>query len=450
MSLLKIEKPDLSKIIGQKPIELFTKNREIFRAFLDKADSPAYLPWSKVKYKQTPPGLSPVEYWYLIKLTRGFRATPTFIQAENGSVFTWGKLDRFDRFMHQFDLETGGNLMVPAERLSLLNTGKENFVARGIMEEAIASSQLEGAHTTRKVAKQMILERRKPRNASEQMILNNYRTMQAIADDFKNRPLSREVLFELHAMLVDGTDVPEEEKRRFRTDMDNIVVGDDQNNIGHIPPKEEFLNKELDRFINIANDMSDDEIFLHPLVKAIFLHFWTGYLHPFTDGNGRLARTIFYWYLLKKGYWAALYLPISVMLKRSPSQYKHAYLYAEQDDYDLTYFVDYNFAKIAMAIAEFREYVAGKMQENKKINRTLASKYGLNDRQKQVLFHLARASGEHATIASHQVLNRISRITATKDLGGLVNLKLLSQKKEGKTFFYTATEQARKLFSLTA
>jgi Fic family protein len=48
------------------------------------------------------------------------------------------------------------------------------------MEEAITSSQLEGAATTREVAKEMIREGRQPRDRSERMILNNYLTMQRI------------------------------------------------------------------------------------------------------------------------------------------------------------------------------------------------------------------------------------------------------------------------------
>jgi hypothetical protein len=43
-------------------------------------------------------------------------------------------------------------------------------------------------------------------------------------------------------------------------------------------------------------------VFIHPVMRAITLHFWLAYDHPFCDGNGRTARALFYWSMLKQGY----------------------------------------------------------------------------------------------------------------------------------------------------
>jgi len=56
------------------------------------------------------------------------------------------------------------------------------------------------------------------------------------------------------------------------------------------------------KLIEFANDENITTGFIHPVIKAILLHFWIGYLHPFCDGNGRTARALFYWYLLKNDY----------------------------------------------------------------------------------------------------------------------------------------------------
>ena len=187
--------------------------------------------------------------------------------------------------------------------------------------------------------KKMILENRPPKNKSEQMIVNNYKTMKTLEEDFKDKPLSEELLFEMHRLITKQT-LESEKHGAYRTDADNIVIAD-INKIYHIPPKIGFVKAQIKELIKFAND-ENDSTFTHPIIKAIFLHFWIGYLHPFYDGNGRLARTIFYWYLLRKGYWAILYIPISLVIKKSPSQYGEAYTYTEQDDLDLTYFYSYH------------------------------------------------------------------------------------------------------------
>ena len=96
--------------------------------------------------------------------------------------------------------------------------------------------------------------------------------------------------------------------------------------------------------------------FIHPVIKAIALHFAIGFVHPFVDGNGRTARAIFYWYMLKEGYAAFEYLPISRILIRAPMNYARAYLYTETDDGDLTYFNHYQLQAILRAISSLHEY----------------------------------------------------------------------------------------------
>jgi len=97
----------------------------------------------------------------------------------------------------------GGQLLPYPNILSQSN--QQTFISRGIIEEAIASSQLEGAHTTRAAARKMIIEKRSPRNASERMILNNYKAINAIEENYKNQELSLDLLFELHRILTRDT-----------------------------------------------------------------------------------------------------------------------------------------------------------------------------------------------------------------------------------------------------
>jgi len=320
------------------------------------------------------------------------------------------------------------------------------FILRGIMEEAIASSQLEGANTTRKAAKRMIMEKRAPRNRSEQMIVNNYRAMVDIEDTLHRQKLTSEMLLKLHTTLVNET-VEAGDIGRFRRDKDEIVVHEQSSGlIYHTAPPERFLKKEIAKLIRYANDEPAKQQFVHPLIKAIILHFWIGYLHPFTDGNGRLARTVFYWYLLRRGYWAFSYLPLSRIIKNSPAQYRDAFIYSEQDDNDLTYFIDYNVRKVEQCMSEFKSYCQRKVSEIRTLALIARQKYELNERQMQVLRYLHKDSTLTTSIKTHATAHGVTRVTARKDLERLELLGLLKSNKVGRERPFSATGRAAELF----
>ena len=128
-----------------------------------------YLYWDKVKYKKTQ--LSPEELWTVVKFDRWLRSKPvTFGRYK----FSYYATEYIQKLLHHFDLHIGGIL---GSNIGIAETDKTKFVINSIMEEAISSSQMEGANTTRKVAKEMIQKERKPKNKSEQMIMNNFLTM---------------------------------------------------------------------------------------------------------------------------------------------------------------------------------------------------------------------------------------------------------------------------------
>ncbi|HCC84369.1 MAG TPA: hypothetical protein DEP87_01695 [Candidatus Pacebacteria bacterium] len=440
-----LEKPDESGVDVSKIIDLMKNDSEQYKKIVQSANEPSYIYWDKFRHKAQPDGLSAEEQWTLVSLFRDISSTETPIKAKNGNFFKWLRLPSIDEYLHEIDMLVGGQIF-PKSKVPTGN--REMYITRGVIEEAIASSQLEGAHTTRAVAKKLILEKRKPRNESEQMIVNNYRAMVALEEEFKSRPLSQELLYELHSMLTDGT-VDESEQKRFRNNKDEIVV---QGNIGnetyvtHVPPNEEFLNAEIYKLIAYANGEPDQK-FVHPIIKAIFIHFWIGYLHPFTDGNGRLARAIFYWYLLKNDYWAFTYIPISTIIKRSPIQYAMAYIYSEQDRNDLTYFFDYNLKKVIQAMKEFNEYISRQFTQNHQIDQILSKNQSLNERQKQLLYYFISDTEASTTTSSHSTINKISRQTATKDLKELKKYGYVASQRAGKFIKFFPTEQLKKIVS---
>ncbi|MFH0891401.1 MAG: Fic family protein [Candidatus Falkowbacteria bacterium] len=440
-----IKKPDLSKVNKEKVISRFFNGQQGDSfLFLENTFNP-YISWDKLKYKEPiPRGYSREELWQILKLMRKARSFPSPIKSENGKIFTWLKLPKLEKFFHEIDLNTGGELF--SSKAETDKQEKQRLISRGIMEEAIASSQLEGASTSRKIAKQFLKEGRKPKNESEQMILNNYTTMKLIEEDYKDRHMDLDLLMELHGMITKDTLTPDGEKPKLRSEQDEIFVTDKASGIVyHKAPEMPFVKKELNRFIKFVNDESET-LFVHPVIKAIMLHFWIGYLHPFTDGNGRIARLLFYWYLLQKKYWAFAYLPISKIIKKSPVQYTMAYVYSEQDDNDLTYFIDYHTKKIEQAVEEFKDYLDKQAAINSTMGRAGKMSHGFNERQVKLLQFLYGEPSEKTSIRIHMNVFQVANKTAIKDLKELLKLGFLEQNKEGKTIYYYITEKAKKLF----
>ena len=443
----KIEIPNLKGIKPEKISKIFDyKNRKDIFEFAKKCIESDYVYWDKMRHKEpSPDDVSKEELWLIIKIFRESQSVKSTVIDKDGNPFTWLKLSYFEEFFHELDMSTGGELFV--EKSNVNKANKQKLITRGIMEEAIASSQLEGAATSRKAAKKMLREGRKPKNESEQMIVNNYNSMKAIEEDYKDRVMSMDLILELHSLITKDTLDSEKKEPKLRKKNDPIFVTDKvTGEIYHEGPNIDFVKEQLGKLIKFANNELSNERFIHPVIKAIILHFWIGYLHPFTDGNGRLARLIFYWYLIKEGYWAFVYLPISKAIKQSPKQYSMAYVYSEQDDNDMTYFIDYNIQKIKLAIKEFREYLKNQAKENLNMKKKSETAHNLNTRQVQLLQFIHGDSEERTNLTMHMNINQVAKMTASKDLKDLVNKGFLSRKKQGRSVYYYGTAKINQLF----
>ncbi len=438
--LYTIQLPSLQNVDHTKIGRALTQDPRKVSSFTQSFNTPEYLSWDKVKYKYQSDfdHFSAEEIWTLLKIKRVAAAKVSPVISEQGAFFSWVNFEKMNYYLHRIDMSVGGQILTAYKDIT--DVDKKKFISRGVIEEAIASSQLEGAHTTRDVAKKMILDQRKPRTKSERMIMNNFQTIQYIDEQCKDRDLTLDLLFSIHASLVEGTD-SSDCIYRLRKDSDDIVVQGmiaSQEYTTHIPPQENFLKEQLNELFNFVNT-KDSMDFVHPVIRAIILHFWIGYLHPFCDGNGRLARALFYWYLLKQGYWGFSYLPISRIIQKSPVQYAKAYIYSEQDGYDLTYFLQYNLQKIDQSVNEFNKYLEETLRTNKSLNIKFSSE--LNERQQHILHSLYHSQNKMFTI--REVVNtfQVTRQTASQDLHNLVKKNILKVIQQGRNKYFALSEE---------
>lgn len=399
--------------------------------------------WDTFKYKARGLKFDPVKLWNFVKFNRQKSVALLKIADIKGFNFKYNTTSVNLKLLHEFDLNLGGVLeggaIIPTE-------DKKKYLISSIMEEAIASSQLEGAATTREVAKEMLRMKRAPTNYSEQMILNNYLTINKLLE-FKNEKLTKELILEMHSIISKGTlDNPENEGS-FRKNNDVKVVDGISGEIFYDPPEFNNIEHLIEALCDFANNTNDKE-FIHPIVRAIILHFLIGYIHPFVDGNGRTARAVFYWFLISKGYWLVEYLSISRIIIKSSSQYAKAYLYTEYDDNDLTYFVQYNLKSVDLALKSLKEYIKRKLDEKKNLFQLIKHE-NVNNRQAEILRWLITDNQRVITINEIEVKFDVVYQTARTDLLGLVELGYLKSKQvQRKLIFFCAEDFDKKIHQL--
>lgn len=407
------------------------------REFLEIGDQKYYY-YDKWKYKAREWGIDPYKLWGAVKVNRRISNNTFSISSIPGFTFTIGAPSFVQKYLHEFDLNLGGSLqgdtIIPSE-------DRDRYLISSLMEEAIASSQLEGAATTRKVAKEMLENDRRPKDQSEQMILNNYHAMKWIVSN-KDTSITIDTIRHLHSILTKST-LSESEVGVFRKEDDIKVVDVQTGEPVYTPPRSSDLDRLMKDFCDFANDQSKTRFFLHPITKGIILHFLIGYIHPFTDGNGRTARTIFYWYLLRHGYWLIEFMSVSRIILNSKAQYSRAYLYTEQDDNDLTYFVNYNLHCTHLALEDLRHYIRRKSAV-KHNALTMLRNTNFNDRQIILLQEVIQDPTIYFSVK--QVQNRfgISNQTARTDLNGLVKEGFFEERRSGNKSQYLPVKGLRK------
>lgn len=402
-----------------------------------------YRHWDVLRHLSPPSDLTPEEWWLTIKFARLTLRRRLPATDRHGVYFAYAIVDTGLSMLHEIDRQASGAIK-GSDQVTDPQT-RDTYLIKTLFEEAITSSQLEGASTTREVAKEMLQRGRPPRDRSERMIYNNYQAMQFIRR-VRGQLLTPSIIFELHGILTDGTLNDESATGRFRRPDELIHVVDELGHTLHVPPDALELPDRLQRLCDFAN-AQDEAAFIHPVVRAIVLHFWLAYDHPFVDGNGRTARALFYWCMAMQGYWLCEFISISRIIKKAPAKYSRAFLYSETDDNDVTYFVLNQLRVTVRAIRALHTYLERKSRELQETREFFKSSTHLhammNHRQLAVVNHATKNPNFVYSIQSHRRSHGVSYQTARTDLLYLSDNGLLERGKNGKAFIFIAPADLR-------
>jgi len=407
--------------------------RRVLNAAIRTTVDGKYRHWDTLRQLTPPPGLTHEEWWLGLKIARSSASQRLPLTDAGGTPFWYTVPNPAQEMLVRIDKGAPGDIGV-AELVTTPDT-QRRYLVSSLIEEAITSSQLEGASTTHRVAKDMIKSGRRPRDLSERMIVNNYAAMNLVRE-WVGEDLTPERILELHTVVTGDTlRDPASAGRVQRPGDDRIVVGGPTSDaILHVPPPAEQLPKRMESLCEWANGGGSQD-FVHPVVRAIVIHLWLAYDHPFEDGNGRTARVLFYWSMLSQGYWLTEFLSVSRILLKARSKYARSFLFTETDGLDATYFLLYQLSVITRAIDDLHAYMRRKMREVRSTEALLQSSE-LGYRQIALLGRALRHPDSEFTAKSHAASHRVTVESARLDLQDLVGRGLLTRRRIGREMVY--------------
>jgi Fic family protein len=205
----------------------------------------------------------------------------------------------------------------------LLKPQNEYYGIKAAEEEIIATSAIESIDFSRDSVRN-ILKGLAPKDEQESRILGIKHGLEFIANT--SNKINEQNIYKLYMMAV-GDFLTGNDKlcdgNFYRHDT-VFVVSDHVEHSGIDHKKVPEYMKSLIKFINTEDDIND-------LIKAAIIHFYIAFIHPYFDGNGRMARLIHLWFLIQKGYQSALFIPFSSQIEKSRKAYYDAYTLIEQN-----------------------------------------------------------------------------------------------------------------------
>ncbi|SUO04584.1 huntington interacting protein HYPE [Faecalicoccus pleomorphus] len=250
-------------------------------------------------------------------------------------------LDTLSIFYKKLPLEDAqGNFMVFLEeplkiQTSTLRTLFQNqsglYSAKSLETEIIATSAIENIDFSRDSVRS-ILSGQVSKNEEEKRIEGLKKGMEFISDP--GNKITEENIYKLYKMAI-GKYLDEENQLKEGNlyHHDSVyVVGTKVEHTGISYKQVPSYMKSLVKYINQKDDIQD-------LMKACIIHFYIAYVHPWFDGNGRMARLVHLWFLVQRGYQSVLFVPFSSLIEKTRKQYYDACQTIE-DNYRYTHTID--------------------------------------------------------------------------------------------------------------
>lgn len=395
---------------------------------INKFSFEKYLSENEIGFR-IPNTVSLEEAWKKVQDQRKKRAEYMPFEDQEKNRFWYVLLPQLQKNLHEID-SLGRDSIYSLVRQDI----EMEMIKESLMEEAVFSSAIEGAFSTVKRLREMVDQKQPPRDINDQMVLNNYRAMQFILQE-KHRDLTIDFILELQKIVTQDTLDQDDAaySGRFRNDW--VYIKDKRDHIIYTPPPADQVLPAMEKMVGWVNQKNEAG-FIHPIVKASFVHLYFVHIHPFFDGNGRTARALFYFDLIKNEYEFFKYFSISVAVQKAKGKYYQAIRNSEIHEGDFTYFLLYMAETILESIHLVKARIAHHYQKEFVVDRLNRAGVLLNDRQQKFVKKFFVMDQRVITIKKYQDWFKVVYETARRDLDDLHQKRVLVKGKQGKAYVY--------------
>ncbi len=308
----------------------------------------------------------------------------------------------------------------------LLPLWEKQFKEDAIIRAVHHGTHIEGNPLHKDDARDILLGKDivgRPRDVQE---IINYRKVIEFIDEEASKKIDKiteQLIQKLHRIIVDKI-LPPEEAGIYRTKQ--VIIRNSQT--GEVtfrpPPAIEvpFLMREFVYWLNKA----DDEI--HPVLKAGIAHHELVRIHPFIDGNGRVARVLATLILFLGGYDIRRFFSLEEYYDKDAASYYQNLQKASQGD--LTSWLEYFTFGAAVEFERIKEKVLKLSKDVKMKEKIGGQQIFLTERQIKIIEYIQEV-GYLQNQTFKQIFPDISEDTVLRDLKFLIDKGLI--KKIGKT-----------------
>jgi len=302
------------------------------------------------------------------------------------------------------------------------------FLVRALVEEAIATSRLDGVDIPYDQAHDLLQMDRTPANDDESVVLNAHHLLSELPGLAENT-VTPELLLDLYERVTEGTE-------RLEFDGAELIGG----------PVATMTRLEVLKHLCAIANYQQDVTAEHPAITALVLLWDVPYWKPFPKYNATIARILFRLHAVKHNYPVLGLLPISAIAASSPEKEPvrvsgpHFTRLARYSEIDMTGHVAAHLREVNAAIQRLRVQIAQVQERDDALRELLQSDPLLNGRQRSIVGRALRVPGTKFRIRYHQTTHNIAYSTARADLMELEAKGYLRQEQEGKAFVFVAAE----------
>lgn len=254
----------------------------------------------------------------------------------------------------------------------------------------------------------------------------NYRNVLKFIEGFEGKTISEEVIKHLHSLVAHRVLAEEQvgEYRKTQVVVKNAQTGE----ITFRPPPAVEVPFLLSDFINWVNETGSDEI--HPTIKAGVVHYELVRIHPFLDGNGRVARAVATLILFSEGYDIKRFFSLEEYYDREPMHYYDALQSVGKEGGNLTNWLGYFTEGLAIELTRIKDKVKS-LSTDLKIKKSLGGQQlSLTERQIKIV-EFIQEQGFLQNKAFFELFPMVSEDTVLRELKDLLKKGIV--KKEGST-----------------